>query len=686
MPITAAGVGSGLDVNSIVSQLVALERRPLTLLDQSEAVLQSKISAYGSIKGALSSFQTAVRGISDISKFQIFKATSADTAVYTATASSTAAPGSYGIEVVRVAKAHKLTTTGQASSTAAIGAGTATTLTFDFGTVNGGTLGGDGKYTGAGRTFDLNPLKATKTVTINSTNNTLEGIRNAINNADIGVTATILNDGSASTPYRLVLTSSDTGAANSVRIAVSGDATLQGLLAYDSTATQNLAQTDTAQHANLNNASLIVDGFSVSKASNTITDVIEGVTLNLVKASATGVASTLTVARDSASVKASVGAFVKAYNDIQATIASLTAYDASTKRGAVLQGDYSAVSVLSQIRGTLNNAVQYSGGTFTLLSDIGISFQKDGTLKLDSTKLDAAISSNFNDIPKLFAAAGTVTDSLVSYAGATANSKPGSYAVNVTQLATRGAYTGAATAAFPLTVDATNDNFTIKVNGVSSANITLAQGSYATAADLAAQIQARINGDSALSAAGLTVNVAHNGTAFVVTSDDYGDASTVEFTAIDSGTTASLGFSVGAGTTGVNVAGTINGVVATAAGQFLTGVAGDNSEGIKIQIIGGATGDRGTVNYSQGYAYQLDKLADILLGVSGPVDSRTAGINKSIEDIGNQRDALSRRLESFERNLRARFTRLDTAISELKSTSSFLAQQLALISGLNSSG
>lgn len=675
MAISAAGLGSGLDVNAIVSQLMGLERRPLTALDQKEAVFQAKISAYGSIKSTLSSFQAAVRGVSDISKFQVYKATSADTTLYTATAASSATAGSYGVEVVRLAKAHKLTTAGQTSSTATIGAGTATTLTFDFGTIGGGTLGGDGKYTGAGRTFALNPLKSTKTVTINSTNNTLEGIRNAINNANIGVTATILNDGGA-TPYRLVLTPNDTGAANSLRVAVSGDATVQGLLAYDSTATQNLAQTDATLHASLNDAQIKVDGFTVTKASNTITDVIAGVTLNLVKA---GVATTLTVARDSASVKSSVESFVKAYNDIRKTVTDLTAYNASTKKGAILQGDYSAVGVLSQIRGKLNSAIQYSGGTLTLLSQVGISFQKDGTLTLDSTKLDTAIASNFNDIAKLFAAVGAPTDSLVSYASATANTKPGSYAVNVTTLATRGAYTGAATAAFPLTVDATNDNFIIKVNGVSSTTLNLAQGSYTTAADLAAQIQARINGDSTVAAAGQSVNVTHNGTAFVVTSNDYGASSTVEFTAIDTSTAASLGFSVGAGATGVNAAGTINGVAATAAGQYLTGATGDNAEGLKVQIIGGATGARGTINYSQGYAYQLDKLADILLGTSGPVASRTDGINKSITDIGNQRVVLNKRLTDFEKNLRERFTRLDTAISKLKSTSDFVSRQLAQV-------
>lgn len=680
MAITASGIGSGLNVDGIVSQLIALERQPIAQFDKKESVFQAKLSAYGSIKGALSSFQTAVRGLSDISKFQVYKAASADTTLYTASASSAATAGNYGVEVVRLAKAHKLTAAGQASSTATIGAGGTTTLTFDFGTINGGTLGGDGKYTGAGRTFTLNPLKGSKTITIDSTNNTLEGIRNAINNAKIGVTATIVNDGSGSTPYRLVLTPDDTGAANSLRIAVTGDAAVQGLLAYDNTGTQNLAQTDAAQHASLNDAQIKVDGFTITKGVNVISDVIPGVTVTLLKTSAAGVATNLAVTRDTATVKASVEAFVKAYNDIRKTVTDLTAYNAGTKQGAVLQGDSSALGVLRQIRNTLNNTIQFSTGTLTLLSQAGVSFQKDGTLFLDGAKLDTAVSNNFNDIAKLFAAAGSATDSLVGYAGATANTKPGSYAVNVSQLATRGAYTGAASAAFPLTVDANNDNFTIKVDGVTSASINLSQGSYATAADLAAQIQAKIVGDSALQTAGAAVTVTHNGSAFVITSNRYGSASMVEFTAVDTNTTATLGLSAGAGTAGLDAAGTINGAAATGSGQFLTGATGNVSEGIKVQVLGGATGARGTVNYSQGYAYQLDKLADVLLASAGPITSRTEGINKSITDIGKQRDVLNQRLADVERRLRSQFTALDSLVSRLRSTNDFLTQQLRSIS------
>ncbi len=683
MALSAPGIGSNLDVNGIVTQLLAIERQPLIALDQKEANFQAKISAYGSIKSALSSFQSAVRGLSDISKFQILKATSADTTVYTASASSSAVPGNYAVEVTQLAQAHTLRSGGFANLTDVVGSGT---LTFQY-----GTLGSN--------PFTLNTDKAAQSVTISASQNTLSGIRDAVNTANIGVTASIVNDGAAGTPYKLIFTSKDTGVNNSLKVTVTDADTTHtdtsGLsqLAYDPNAGvgsgKNLVQTAAAQNALLN-----VNGITgISKASNTVNDVIQGVTLNLLKP-APGTTVNLTIVKDTASVKANVEAFVKAYNDINKTVKDLTAYNASTKQAALLQGDSSALSIQRQIRSTLTNALQFAGGNYTLLTQIGVSFQNDATLKLDSAKLQTAIDNNFNDIASLFAAVGKATDSLVSYLGAAANTKPGSYAVAVTQLATQGYLQSAATAALadgapgtgtftaPFTVDANNDNFTLKIDGVQSGAITLTQGSYATAAALTAELQSRINGDSALKAAGVVVTVSFDSPTdrLKITSNRYGSTSTVEVTGVDSNTAASFGFSLGAGPAGVDVAGSINGVTATGSGQFLTGATGNAAEGLRLQIGGGATGARGTLNYSQGYAYQLDKLADNLLGASGPISSRTVGINKSIEDIGDRRDALNRRLVDVERHLRSQFTTLDNLVSKLKSTNDFLTQQLSRLS------
>ena len=459
-------------------------------------------------------------------------------------------------------------------------------------------------------------------------------------------------------------------------------------LAYDSTGTlgngKNLAQTAAAQ-----NATLKVDGVDISKTTNTVTDVIQGVTLNLVKL---GAATTVTVARDVDAVKTSINAFVKAYNDINKTVKDLTSYNAETRQGSILQGDASAVSVLAQIRKTLNSTLTGLGGTYTALSQVGIAFQKDGTLLLDSTKLQKALDTNFNDIAGLFAAQGRPTDSLVSYVSVTDKTQAGNYAVAVSQLATQGVKSGAATAALadtagtfiaPFVVDANNDTFTVKVDGTQSATVTLTQGSYATAAALIAEIQSKINGDAVLKAASVSIVASFDSAtdSLKLTSSRYGVASTVEFTAVDTATATTLGFSVGAGTTGVDVAGTINGANALGGGRFLTGTTGNAVEGLKLEIAGTTTGSRGTVNYSQGYAYQLDKLAGKLLESTGPITSRTNGLNNSIKDIDQRREVLNRRLVEIEQRYKAQFSALDGVLGKLRNTSDFLTQQLAGLPG-----
>ncbi|WP_435627802.1 flagellar filament capping protein FliD [Candidatus Ferrigenium straubiae] len=657
---TTSGVGSSyLDVSGLVSQLMTIEQRPLNLLKAKEASYQAKLSAYGSIKGALSSFQSTLSGLSNIAKFQALKATSSDTGIFTASASSTAVAGVYSLDAVtKLAQSQKLAATGQTDSTVAIGSGT---LTFDFGTITGGAFDAPtGKYTGAA--FTSNGT-GTKTVTIDPANNSLQGIRDAINAAKIGVTATIINDGGAS-PYRLTLTSDSIGKTSSIKIGVTGDAALSNLLAYDpaNNAGQNLAENATAQ-----NAEFIVDGASVSKASNTIADVIQGVTLNLQKVTATPVK--LTVERDTATVKSSLEGFVKAYNDLNKILGDVSAYNAATKKGAVLQGDSTVRSMQSQIRAVFNTAVSNTGGSLTTLSQIGVSFQKDGTLALDASKLDTAISNNFNDIASLFAAVGKASDSLVSYSSASSATKPGSYAVNVTTLATQGNIAGNAAAGLTIT-SGVDDALNFTVNGV-SASVVLAAGTY-TAAALAAEVQSKINGASALSSAGISVAVTQNAGVFTITSNSYGSASSLAVSGI--GASNLLGGAPVA-TSGVDVAGTIDGVAATGSGQFLTSSTG-NSTGLTVRINGGLTGARGTVNYSQGYAYTLNELATTFLASGGLLDGRTTGIDISIKDIGKQREALNVRLDAIEKRYRTQFTKLDSMLSSMNQTSSYLTQQL----------
>lgn len=659
---TSATTNSNIDVAGIVSQLMTVEQRPLTALAKKEADYQAKLSAVGSLKGALSSFQTALAALKDASKFQALTATSSDSASMTASASSGATAGTYVIDVTSLAQAQKLVAAGQTSSTAAIGAGAATTLTFDFGAISGGTFSSaTGQYTGASFTSNGN---GTKTVTIDATNNSLQGIRDAINAANIGVTAAIINDGS-STPYRLALSSNNQGSSNSLKISVAGDAALSALLSQDPAGTQSLSETVTAQNANFK-----VNGVSVSKSSNSVSDVIQGVTLNLLKP--TTASASITVARDSNSIQSQINSFVKAYNELAKTLKDVSSYDANTKKGAVLQGDAVVRSIQSQIRGVLNAPLS-GAGSLTTLSQVGLTFQKDGTLSFDSSKLTAALSKSPNDVAAVFASVGSASDSLVSFSSAASTVKAGNYAVSVTQLATRGNIVGSA-AAGTLTITAgANDALSVTVNGVST-SVTLAAGTY-TAATLAAEVQAKINGSSALSGAGASVAVTQSGGVFTITSNSYGSASTV---AVSGNGAANLLGGAPVATAGVDVAGAIDGQSATGSGQYLTG--GGNVLGLKIQVSGGALGSRGTVNYSLGYGHLLDSTVTSLLGSDGPIAAKSNGINSSITDIGKRRDALNVRLAALQKQYTAQFSALDAMLGKMNQTSTYLTQQLAQLS------
>jgi len=411
-----------LDVNSIVSQLMTVERQPLSQLSVKEAGFQAKLSAYGSVKGAVSSFQTVLQGLNSASKFQALTATPSDASVFTASATSIAAAGTYALEVSSLAQAQSIVAAGQTSSTAAIGSGVATTVTFDFGTISGGTLT-DGTYTGASFTSNGNGIKS---ITVDSGNNSLQGIRDAINSAKIGVTATLINDGGDS-PYRLALSSSSQGANNSLKVSISGDAALNDLLGHDPAGTQNLSETVTAQNANFK-----LNGISVSKASNTASDVIAGVTLNLNKVTTTPVS--LVLARDTVAINTAINSFVKGYNDLANTLKNVSAYDAASKRGAILQGDSTVRSLQTQLRGIIGSSVTGTGGDLTTLSSVGIEFQKDGTLSVNQSKLNSAMSNHFDQIAGLFASVGKSTDSLVGLSTTTPSTQPGSYPVTITQL------------------------------------------------------------------------------------------------------------------------------------------------------------------------------------------------------------------------------------------------------------
>lgn len=402
--LTAAGVGSGLDVKGMVSQLMAVEQRPMTLLATKEASYQFKLSSLGSVQGSLSALQTTAQSLKTAGS-AAYSTSVSDSTVLSATADSTAASGNYALQVTKLAQVQKLVSPapGLADTTSTVGLGGATSITITLGTTSGTPV--NGQYASAG--FLADPARTPVTLSIDSSNNTLAGIRDAINAANAGVTASIINDGS-SAPYRLALTSNSSGAASSMQLTVSGEAAVKSLVGFDPTEpSQSLSETQTAR-----NALLTVDGVSVSSASNSVAGAIQGVTLNLTKETTSAV--TVAVQRSSSQLSAALSSLVSAYNSANKAMAGASA------KGAVLQGNSTVLSIQRQVRALLGG-VQSVSGSYTTLSQLGISFQKDGSLALDASKLNAALSADVVSASALALALGsavkTFADGLLGFSG-----------------------------------------------------------------------------------------------------------------------------------------------------------------------------------------------------------------------------------------------------------------------------
>lgn len=544
----------------------------------------------------------------------------------------------------------------------------------------GFTAGVGGAYLGA--SFAADSTRTSGNIVIDSSNNTLAGIVAAINKGNFGVTASIVSDGSSgtnATPNRLILTSSATGASSTMKISLSGsggnpaDPALVSLLGYDPAGTQNLSQKAAAA-----DTKATVNGIEVTSSSAGVSGAISGVTLSTLKTGST----TLTIAKDSSALNSSVSGFVKAYNDLNSQINQLSGYNTDTKTGGPLLGDSTIRNLSASIRREMSSSITgLEGSKLTNLSQIGISFQKDGTLTLDTSKLGKAINDNYGDIAGLFAAVGRGTDPDVKFVSSTAKTQAGDYRVDITQLATQGTLQGNAVLPAETIIDA-DTTWTVTLNDTTPSNvnntatITLPAGTY-NPSQLATMLQSSINGVSAFSSAGATVTatVGDDGT-LKLNSTRYGAKSNIHINTA-SGTALATVFGSGASVDGKDVAGTIGGYTATGDGQTLTGAAGAPIEGLKLTITGDTTGSRGGFGFSQGYAYQLNTLAAGYLGADGAITSRTKGLNNTVKDIEKQKTAFNDRLADIEKRYRAQYSALDTSIASMNTTASFLTQQFA---------
>ena len=368
--IISSGIGSGLDIAGLVQQLVAVEGDPAQIrIAQGESRTQAKLSAFGSLKASLSVFNDQLEKMKELDTLLIRKASSADETLLTVTVDTTALPATYGVEVLQLAQAQELQSGSFASSTAVVGTGT---LSIKVGTDS-------------------------FSIAIDSTNNTLKNIRDAINNAvdNTGVSATIVNGDTGSF---LLLTGENTGSTQSMIVTQSGGDGGLSALEYDPPNMLNsLTETATAQDAQIK-----IDGFTVTSANNAVVGAVEGVTLNLVKADV-GTTTQIKIENDLDAVRAQINAFVDSHNDLIDSFDTLTAFNADLELAAPLLGDSILRGVRDQIRRAMGTAVATISATFNSLTDIGIETDVEGKLTVDSTTLDGVLTTEFSKLGQLFA-------------------------------------------------------------------------------------------------------------------------------------------------------------------------------------------------------------------------------------------------------------------------------------------
>ncbi len=384
------GIGSGLDIDSIVAGMVAAERAPKeTQLANLEKKTTTQITAVGALKGAISDFQTALAALNKPELFQARSATSSKSDLVGVTATTTAGAGSYQLEVKSLASSSKV-------ALAAIPNTAEAPARFTSGTFEV-SLGVPG----------IPPAPNTKesfSVTIDENNNTLAGVRDAINTAgkDMGVSATIVRDEYGS---RLVLSSSKTGAGRDITVTATGadEPGLIGLSALNFTGTSGTGK-DARVLTSAQSAELYVDGLKVISETNKVDGAIEGITLDLKAKTVANEPLTIAVAEDKAGVKKQIQSFVDSYNKLIGVINAQTKVTSVGEGKApvtgALVGDATARTLLNTIRNELVNV--QGDGALRALTDIGITTQKDGTLAIDSAKLDKAMASNFGELAGLF--------------------------------------------------------------------------------------------------------------------------------------------------------------------------------------------------------------------------------------------------------------------------------------------
>jgi flagellar hook-associated protein 2 len=759
--LTVGGLATGLNTDQIIQGLLAPQQAQVTLLQQNQQKVTGQETAFKTIESQLLTLQGSVGKLaaSFNGAFDARTVTSSTPTAVTAAASSNVTPGVYTLQVNSLARAEQIASQGFDSASSTITQGT---LQLRVGT------------------------GPTTTVTIDSTNNTLQGLVNAINNANGGVTASLVNDGSGpgNQPYRLLLTANQSGAANTITVTSNLGASGGGAIqpdftsnfvgptdlgtSYTGTATptantgaggytgaanntytftvvnsgtvgtdnnlqvsytdstgantgtitlnssdagvaKNVAQGIQVQFAagtlvagqtftvkaytpvvqQAANAAVTLGSGSgaltVQSPTNQMNNLINGVTLQLQATTTQPV--TLTVANDTSSAQKAIQDFVQAYNGVADAIKTQSSYDAQTGIAGPLLGNGDLLQVQNQLSEALGGAINGANPLMNNLSNLGITFNDQGDLQVDQTKLTNALSGqvsgvSFNDIRNLFALAGNSDNAGVQFITGSAKTKASAtpYQVQLTRAATQASATGTNPLAASTVITAANNSFTITIDGVTSKPITLTAGTYSSQA-LAQEVQAEINGSSSL--VGRQVAVSMNGNQLSITSSTYGAASQVK---IGTGTAlAALGFTGTEAAQGQDVAGSflVNGVTEAAkgTGQFLQGLTTNSNTAdlmVRVTLSGSQipSGPAAKLTVSRGIGAQVnDAVQQMLDPATGRFKLITDNLDAEVQDIQKQINQQNALIQAQHDQLVTEYANLESTVSQLQTVGNFLTAQ-----------
>jgi len=761
------GLSSGLNTTEIINALITAERQPAVLMENQQAEKTNIVTALKALQAKLLALSTTAGRLAQRAAFDSYSVKVSDDSYLTASASGKVAAGSYDLQVQSVARNHQIASQGFADqSQALLGTGS---ITISVGS------------------------GSPRTITIDSSNNSLTGVARAINDARVGVTASVVNDGSSSNPYRLILTSAKTG----LRSKISFSANLVGqnslnfstaLFDVPEKVSLNSASTSTVSlgvtaaftgNANkiytftvdgsgsyavgtdnvtlnwsdgTNSGSIIVsqadtevalvgagsdglkltlsagllhggDNFQVStfapllqeasnariafgstggsgspitvvSETNTFRNVINGLTIDVNKATETGSSVNIKTDVDVAAIKETINDFIKQYNDINDFVNTQNSYDKDTKESGVLFGEYTLQTMQSSMRKVISSRIAGIDSEYNQLAMLGIRTGFDGKLSIkDNSRLEKAIRENLDDVINVFTSSGDGSTDSIRFVAAGPKTKSGvAFSVDITQAATKGQFAGggiADPATAPLTLSSSNNRLKLTIDGLESNEIVLTEKTYTTSAELVAEIQSRIDSDTRIGNRGLTVSWEATAAAtgrLVFTSSSYGSKSKVNtITSVVNSALVPLGLAGGMSRNGLDVAGRINGEAATGSGQTLVGNEKNaTTDGLKLLVL--LTEDQlkegsdGTITLAKGVAAKLNDFVSSLTATGqGLMDRRIKAYENQAQDLKDRITEFDKRLEARRESLQKQFYAMEQALSLYSSMGDYLTSQIESI-------